>query len=283
MEMVEKKKIPLITPLVNFFKNFHKRFKEGSLGTKLSHFIMGAGNFYHKQYVKGAIYLVLQIAFILFMVLEPEVNKPPFNTPLGLSALVNLITLGDYNGLPPFGTPDVSVLMLLFGVITIGVIFVYIFAWNSSIKSSYKADLDVLEGKTPTTIKEDCKSLLDSRFHVLMLTPTCLAALIFTILPTLFMILIAFTNFDKSHPMYVEIFDWVGFRNFIDVFQGKGEIANRFIPVLSWTVIWAIVATFTNYFGGILLALLINKKEVKFKKLWRTILVLTIALPQFIS
>ena len=283
MEMVEKKKIPLITPLVNFFKNFHKRFKEGSLGTKLSHFIMGAGNFYHKQYVKGAIYLVLQIAFILFMVLEPEVNKPPFNTPLGLSALVNLITLGDYNGLPPFGTPDVSVLMLLFGVITIGMIFVYIFAWNSSIKSSYKADLDVLEGKTPTTIKEDCKSLLDSRFHVLMLTPTCLAALIFTILPTLFMILIAFTNFDKSHPMYVEIFDWVGFRNFIDVFQGKGEIANRFIPVLSWTVIWAIVATFTNYFGGILLALLINKKEVKFKKLWRTVFILTIALPQFIS
>ena len=47
-----------------FFINFHKRFVDGSIGTKLSHFFIGAGNFYHKQYVKGAIYLLLQIGFI---------------------------------------------------------------------------------------------------------------------------------------------------------------------------------------------------------------------------
>ena len=279
MEMVQERKIPVITPITNFFKNFHKRFKEGSLGTKLSHFIMGAGNFYHKQYIKGAIYLLLQVGFILFMILEPKVNE----TPLGFSALGNLITLGSVRGEWPFEIVDLSVLMLLFGVVTIGIIFVYIFAWNSAIKSSYKVDLDIKEGKKPTTFIEDVKSLLDDRFHVLMLTPTCLAALVFTILPTLFMILIAFTNFDKNHQMYTHVFDWTGFENFANVFQGKGEVANRFLPVLGWTIVWAIIATFTNYFGGILLALLINKKEVKFKKLWRTVFILTIALPQFIS
>ena len=285
MEMVQKKKIPVITPLIKFFKNFHKRFKEGSLGTKLSHFIMGAGNFYHKQYVKGAMYLLIQAAFVWFMIAEPEVNS----TPLGFSALGNLFTLGEIHEEWPDGAffPDIivdySALMLLFGVITIGLICVYLFAWTSSIKSSYKADLDILDEKKPTTFIEDCKSLLDDRFHVLMLTPTCLAALIFTILPTIFMILIAFTDFDKTHPMGTTVFDWVQFKNFVDVFQGQGEIADRFLPVLGWTVIWAIVATFTNYFGGILLALLINKKEVKFKKLWRTVFILTIALPQFIS
>ena len=37
------------------FKTFGKRFVNGSIGTKLSYFIMGAGNFYHKRYVKGLI------------------------------------------------------------------------------------------------------------------------------------------------------------------------------------------------------------------------------------
>ncbi|MBR6321848.1 MAG: ABC transporter permease subunit, partial [Lachnospiraceae bacterium] len=47
--------------------------------------------------------------------------------------------------------------------------------------------------------------------------------------------------------------------------------------------IWAILATFTCYFGGIILALLINKKGLKGKKIFRTVFILTIAVPQFIS
>ena len=55
------------------------------------------------------------------------------------------------------------------------------------------------------------------------------------------------------------------------------------MSTLGWTIIWTIVATFSNYFLGIILALLINKKSIKFKKLWRTIFIMTIAVPQFIS
>lgn len=279
MENGVKRKIPVITPFVNFFKNFHKRFKEGSLGTKLSHFVMGSGNFYHKQYIKGALYLVLQIAFILFMVLCPVI-KSSSDIPLGYKAILNLKDLGKTDEIldPIFDVAANGVLMLLFGIITLGVVLVYLFAWMSSIKSSYKADLDVKEGKKPTTFKEDIKSLLDDRFHVLMLTPTCLAALIFTILPTIFMICIAFTNYSSKSTAI----SWSGISGFFNEFR-EGEIANYFLPVLSWTFIWALVATFSNYFGGILLALLINKKEVKLKKVWRTIFILTIAIPQFIS
>ena len=279
----------LLEKFIGKIRNFHQRFVKGSLGTKISHFILGGGNLYHKQYVKGIIYLLIQLSFIAFMVFSPQINSTPF----GIKALKNIVTLGINEGgeflydedgyFIGLAQADNSMLMLLFGVVTIGAIAVYIFTWLSSIKSSYKADLDILEGKKPTTIIEDLKSLLDERFHILMLTPTCLAALIFTILPTLYMILIAFTNFDSDHPSPNTLFDWVGLQNFIDLFSGKGEIAVRFLPVLGWTVIWAIIATFTNYFGGILLALLINKKEVKLKKLWRTIFIFTIALPQFVS
>ena len=53
--------------------------------------------------------------------------------------------------------------------------------------------------------------------------------------------------------------------------------------MLLWTLIWAFFATFTNYFLGMFVAMAINKKGIKFKKGWRTILVMTIAIPQFIS
>jgi len=289
-QQIEKKdkESSLITRFLSFFKKtglnirtrflkFYNRFKEGSIGTKLSHIIMGSGNIYHKQYLKGLIYFIIQAGFFAIFFISPEVN----NTPLGFKSISNFITLGTEEG-DIFNPADNSMLMLLFGVIVLGLIGMFIAAYNSNIKSSYKADLDILEGKKPTSFKQDVASLLDERFHVALLTPAIIGIITFTVLPTIFMILIAFTNFDAEHQGEV-LFDWVGFANFIDIFSGTGEISVRFLPVLSWTLIWAFFATTTNYIGGILLALLINKKGVKLKKIWRTIFILTIALPQFIS
>ena len=46
---------------------------------------------------------------------------------------------------------------------------------------------------------------------------------------------------------------------------------------------WSFFATFSNYFLGMFVAIMINKKGIKIKKFWRTILVMTIAIPQFVS
>ena len=46
---------------------------------------------------------------------------------------------------------------------------------------------------------------------------------------------------------------------------------------------WSFFATFTNYFLGMFVAILINKKGIGLKKFWRTALVMTIAIPQFVS
>ena len=265
--------------LKNFVHSFITRFKTGSLGTKIAHVIMGAGHFYHKQWLKGLLYFSLQILFISILVLNPQIN----DTPIGFSALRNFITLGTEVG-DLFGSlADNSMLMLLFGVVTFGLIIVFIALYFSNLKSSYFSDQRVKEGKKPTSFKEDLANLLDSRFHILLLTPTILGVLTFTLLPTLFMIFIAFTNFDREIVPGLNLFEWVGWQNFTDVFTGQGEIANRFIPVLTWTLTWAFFATFTCYIGGILLALVINKPGVRFKKFWRTVFILTIALPQFIS
>ena len=273
----------------NPFIAFHERFVSGSIGTKLSHFIMGSGNLYHRQVVKGLFYLILQALFFLFMIMCPEVNGTPF----GFKALGNLALQGHEARIDPntgkiLSASD-SKLMLLFGLVTIIIIIAYLFLWLSNIKSSYLSDERIKTGLRPTTFIQDLKSLLDDKFHITMLTPTCIAALAFTVLPTIFMICMAFTtynDFDMTAEGTV-LFHWNGLTNFINMFTGKttlgSEIKARFFPVLGWTFIWAIFATITCYFCGILLALLINKKGIKGKKIFRTIFILTIAIPQFIS
>ncbi len=271
--------------------DFGKRFVDGSPGTKLSHFVFGAGNFYHKQYIKGALFLLLQLGILAVMIFCPSIN----GTPYGWKALKNLSLKnvtegGDFDPMTGHLTVGSDCkLMILFGFVTIAMILIYFLIWNMNIKSSVKADDDKKVGKKPTTFKEDLAELLDGKFHVLMLTPTCIAAAVFSILPTLFMIALAFTTYNSQdmNDLGTNLFNWNGLQNFRAVFTGEGslgfEIKNRFLPVLGWTFIWAILATFTCYFGGIILALLINKKGLKGKKIFRTVFILTIAVPQFIS
>ncbi len=260
------------------FKGFINRFKDSSTPTKISHIIMGYGNIARRQIIKGLLFFLIEVSFLLIMIFSPEINS----TPIGGKAIINFFTLGTEEG-NIFTPTDNSMLMLLFGILTFGIIAMFYAVYITNIKSSYKADLDIRKGGHASTFKEDIASLLDERFHVAMLTPAIIGIVIFTLLPTIFMIFIAFTNFDSLHPAGQVLFDWVGLKNFTDIFSGQGEISVRFLPVLGWTLLWAFFATFTNYIGGILLALLINKKGVKYKKFWRTIFIITIALPQFIS
>ncbi len=287
----KKNQLSFLERLGKKFSDFGKRFADGSLGTKLSHFIFGAGNFYHKQYIKGFLFLLIQVGILALMIFCPSVN----GTPYGWKALRNLslthVTEG--GAFDPvtghFTSGSDCKLMVLFGFVTIAMIVIYFLVWNLNIASSAKADKDKKIGKKPSTFKEDLQELLDGKFHVMMLTPTCIAAAVFTILPTIFMIALAFTTYNSQdmNDLGTNLFHWNGLQNFRAVFTGEGslgvEIKNRFLPVLGWTFIWAIFATLTCYFGGIILALLINKKGLKGKKLFRTVFIITIAVPQFIS
>ena len=82
------------------------------------------------------------------------------------------------------------------------------------------------------------------------------------------------------------LFTWVGFTNFKNLFSNGGmtiTFGYAFRRILIWTLVWALFATATTYIGGILLSLLINNKRTKLPKLWRTLFIVTIAVPQFVS
>ena len=93
---------------------------------------------------------------------------------------------------------------------------------------------------------DDLRSLLNERFHATLMTIPLLGVLFFTILPLLYMISIAFTNYDHNHLPPKNLFTWVGLANLGNVITG--DMASTFFPVLGWTLIWAVFATATCFF-----------------------------------
>ncbi|HIZ53493.1 MAG TPA: sugar ABC transporter permease [Candidatus Enterococcus avicola] len=258
--------------------SFLELFKKGDLATKLSFFIMGSANLANKQWLKGIIFLASQVLFLFWLITN------------GISALGVLATLGtkeqglvmdDRLGIPVLQEGDNSMLLLLFGIAAILLCVVILILYVINLKSARNIyQLKQQQKKLPSTM-DDLNSLLNERFHATLMTIPLLGVLFFTVLPLLYMISIAFTNYDHNHLPPKNLFTWVGLSNFGNVLNGK--MANTFFPVLGWTLIWAVLATVTCFFFGVLLALLINTKGLKFKGVWRTIFVITLAVPQFIS
>ena len=135
----------------------------------------------------------------------------------------------------------------------------------------------------PTTFKKQVKMYADEKFAVTILALPTIGAILTCVLPLVFSIIIAFTNWDRYHTAYR--FDWnlEAWGNVFGLGESGGTFVTTFTTLLLWTIIWAFFATFTNYIFGIILALLINKKGIKLKSLWRTCFVITIAIPQFIT
>ena len=229
-----------------------------------------------KQLLRGISLLAIEIAYIYYMV------------SFGANYLKDITTLGTHGrGFNPDGTVsygDNSFLILLWSVLSIILTVLFIFIWRINVRQNKLGQEALAEGKKLPTVKQDFMSLFDEHFDKTLLALPMLGIFVFTIVPIIFMICVAFTNYDATHQAPAQLFTWVGLENFKNLFSfGTTGFGSTFITILIWTIIWAFFATFLNYFLGMAVAILINKKGIKFKKLWRTILVMTIAVPQFVS
>ena len=177
---------------------------------------------------------------------------------------------------------DQSVLILLYGVAVLFLTALMAAAWHGAVKSAYKAECLDKAGKHVNSFFEDLKSLLHENLYRLFMTPPLTFIFGFTVLPLIFMICMAFTNYSKIDNHLV-LFDWVGLDNFRALFDSGSILGSTFWSVLSWTLVWAFFATFTNYIFGMILAMAINRKETKAKGFWRFCFVLSCAVPMFVS
>lgn len=255
-------------------------FAKGDRITRLSYFVMGAGSFCRKQYVRGFSYLFIQIVSIYYFATS------------GIGRILGLTTLGtmtqgkvfdENRGIYVYTQGDNSMLFLLFGVLAVVLVFVVIGVYVMSIKNSVKNQEMLEKGIKIPTFKNDIKDLMNTKYHLTILSLPTILTIVFTVLPLIFMILIAFTNFDQNHQPPGNLFTWVGLTNFKDMLYNNDFISRTFFSLLKWTFVWAFFATFLNYILGMLLAMLINSRQIKLKKVWRTIFVITIAIPQFVS
>ena len=244
---------------------------------------MGAGYARRGQYVKSVLITVFEVLVIIFSVVCSSQYIPKFGT-LGTvkrASEFNPVTMkneiNDY---------DDSFMILLFSVVSIVIWAVTLAVWMSNVRHAYELQKMAERGEHINTFREDLKAYRNEKFYKTLLALPVAGVVIFTVIPLLILILVAFTNYDQQHMPPTELFSWVGLDNFISLFGGGGltiTFGYSFVRVLVWTLIWAVFSTFTTYIGGILLSLLINHKRVKMKKMWRTLFMITIAVPQFVS
>lgn len=260
--------------------DYCRMFWQGDIFTKLSYVIMGFGAMVRGQIIKGALYLVAECSMVVYVLRFGWQYLKDIGT-LGVNAEVEY--LDEATGLIMYKTADNSMLILLYSVMSLILIAAFLYLYFSSVRVCYNAEKAHARGEKLPSFLDDCKALFDRDYHKTMLALPTLLAVAFVVLPLVFMVLIAFTNYDKSHQPPGNLFTWVGLQNFRDIFGDDATKSKTFSYLLKWTFTWAVAATFTNYLFGMILALLINKKGIRFKKMWRTIFIITIAVPQFVS
>lgn len=264
-------------------------FTKGNWAVKLSFLIFGFGNLYYGQIMRGVLFLLFEIIFIVYMVLPSGgahwLGKVHwFQTGETIGEIQGRFEYSEVFDTEIWVTGDDSVKVLLYALLTVIFIIGFIGTWRMQVKQC-RICMDITaRGKKIKSGKDDLESLLDDQFHKTLLTPSLLGIIVFTVLPTIYMVLIAFTSYDAAHDGYSNLFSWVGLDHFNELFNfGQGGMGLAFGEILSWTLMWAFFATFSNYFLGMFVAMAINKKGIKIKKFWRTVLVMTIAIPQFVS
>ena len=133
-------------------------FKKGGFDTKLSFLIMGFSNFYHKQIIKGCLFLLSEILFLIAFVTSI------------IPSLQGLITLGTQEqGLVEKTVGgikmkvavegDNSMLMLIFGLAALIFCLVFAYIYWCNLKSARNLYVLDKENKKIPTFKEDFETL----------------------------------------------------------------------------------------------------------------------------
>jgi len=240
----------------------------------LSALCMGLGQIYNKQFIKGFVMMLLGVFLFITYAFDFQ------------AAMTGLITLGsEVDQIDGFTIikGDNSVHLMINGLIFFIAFVLILVAHITNVVDAYTVGKRKENGKEANSIKQTFKGIYENGFPFMLLFPSILATAFLIILPNLFGILLAFTNFSSpNHLPSKNLVDWVGFETFVTLFKMEGW-SNTFYGVFGWTVIWSILSTFTCFFGGLFVAIVVNQKGIRFKRFWRSVFILPWAIPQFVS
>ncbi|SDY31152.1 arabinogalactan oligomer / maltooligosaccharide transport system permease protein [Evansella caseinilytica] len=226
--------------------------------------IPGIGQIYNRRFVKGAALFILFAAFFSAMY------------SFIVSGLQGLVTLGE------IPREHDSRVFLSEGILSL--IFFAFFAmfYVLNITDAYKDAKRIQLGWKVPNMREGFKNAWDTSFPYLLVTPGLFLLLFVVVFPLLFMIFLAFTNYNLYNAPPRHLLSWVGFDNFIRLFT-IAEWRSTFFNVLSWTLVWTFVATTLQIALALFLAVVVNDPRIKFKRLIRTVFILPWAVPAFVT
>ncbi|MER2457206.1 maltodextrin ABC transporter permease MdxF [Bacillus subtilis] len=227
--------------------------------------IPGLGQIVNQQLSKGLLFLAITglFAFELFV--------------FGIQALSGLMTLGSVPG------EDHSLFMLIEGTLQLIVTVIFLMFYIFNIHDSRKTAAMKAAGlEVNTTAKDMICHAGDKGFPYLFTLPAYIMMVFVIIFPVLVTLFVALTNYDFYHIPPNRLIDWVGFKNFLNIFF-LGSYRETFVNVLGWTVIWTICATTLQIILGIVTALFVNQDFIKGKRIFRMIFLFPWAVPAFIT
>jgi arabinogalactan oligomer / maltooligosaccharide transport system permease protein len=249
--------------------------EDGSSKKKLlitSLLFMGLGHIiYLKQYMKGLIYAAIEILMLSLL-------------PMIFQKLYGLITLGTPNPNVPVKLRDHSIFMLIDGVMMLAVLVLFLIIYMISVRSVLMEYRDFCIEKRLKTNQESMKRVLGKAFPIFGLAPTVGLIVFFVIVPLIFAACVAFTNY--SAPQHIppnNTVDWVGFANFKAMFGGEATWTIALGRVALWTLAWALFATVTCYFGGMIMAVILLDNKLKMAPFFRGVFILPYAVPSVVS
>lgn len=113
----------------------------------------------------------------------------------------------------------------------------------------------------------------------MLLAPAAIGLIALVIYPLLWELRLSFTNMSLRAFKNPE---FIGFKNYIRVFTEPVLKQKMFFPLLGQTILWTVINIAFHVGGGLFLAMLLNRK-MKFKGVYRTLLILPWAIPQVIA
>ncbi|MCY7908979.1 maltodextrin ABC transporter permease MdxF [Bacillus inaquosorum] len=245
--------------------NTHHTFAKQKRKAGLLSIIPGLGQIANQQFSKGILFLVITGLFALEL------------SVFGIQALTGLMTLGSVPG------EDHSLFMLIEGTLQLIVTLIFLMFYIFNIHDSRKTAAMKAAGlEVNTTAKDMICHAGDKGFPYLFTLPAYIMMVFVIIFPVLVTLFVALTNYDFYHIPPNSLIDWVGFKNFLNIFF-LGSYRETFMNVLSWTIIWTICATTLQIILGIVTALFVNQDFIKGKRIFRMIFLFPWAVPAFIT
>lgn len=241
-----------------------KRNISPAMAGVLSFVFAGAGQFYCGRRRKAAAFAAIEAAFIIALA--------TFIWP----RLRGLVTLQ-----PTAGLVD-SRHILLAGILAAmaSAVYVWFHLWN--IVDAARGAARRAPGIGHTRAAETSR-LIRGLSPYAFIAPAVVFAGLVIVVPLIFGIALAFTNYSLYNCPPAKSFSWVGLANFKRLLTGGSSWRAQLSMVLGWNLFYATAGTVLAFAAGFMLAMALEDARIRGKRAFRAILMLPWAVPATVS